>query len=292
MMTLSLAALGRFLAFTIGFAAMICGGAVAAIERTDHALIGGLSGFNIREKTEKPFDVVQLDLREIAQVPNEKYAGPLKFEGRVTQFVYSTKPGVKSSAVEIYRNYVDAVKKVGGKQLNAPPDGKYADRKHVFQLPRAGGQAPALVILYITYDFEYYLTVVEPQAMTQSVKAGDMAREIAADGWATLYINFDTNKSELKEDGEAAVKEIATLLKQQPTLRLSIEGHTDNVGDTQANRKLSQARAEAVLAAVKAQGIDAKRLAAKGQGADIPIADNRKEDGRAKNRRVELVKLP
>lgn len=264
-----------------------------AAEYKDHPLLSGVAGFEISEKSEKPFDAVEIKPADVSQEKGSVYAGPTSFEGRVTRLTYVSKIGVDSSIVEVYRNYVAAIEKLGGRALNTPPKGgSLSYSEHVFQIPRPG-KAPVTVQLKFPYNASrYYLTIIEPQAMVQSVKAGDLAREIATDGWATLYINFDTNKSELKEDGEAAVKEIAVLLKQQPTLRISIEGHTDNVGDAQANRRLSQARAEAVLAAVKAQGIDAKRLAAKGQGADIPIADNRKEDGRAKNRRVELVKLP
>lgn len=262
-----------------------------AANDTDHPLIGGMPAFNIRSKTETPFDAVDLEASEVAQAKGSKYDGPLHFEGRVTRLVYSTKIGARSSVVEVYRNYLAAVQSAGGRSLNTPAKGDYVHKKHVFQLPRSG-LPPAVVLLNIPYDTEYYLTIVEPAAMVQSVKAEDLARELAADGWATLYINFDTNRAELKDDGLAAVKEIARLLNQQPQLRLSIEGHTDNVGEASANRRLSEARAEAVLAAVKAQGIEARRLVAKGQGADIPIADNRKEEGRAKNRRVELGKLP
>lgn len=264
-----------------------------AAEYKDHPLLSGVAGFEISEKSEKPFDAVEIKPADISQAKDKPYSGATSFEGRVTRLTYVSKAGVETGIVEVYRNYVAAIEKLGGHALNTPPKGdSLSYSQHVFQVPRPG-QAPVTVLLKFPYNAaRYYLTIVEPQAMVQSVKAGELAREIAADGWATLYINFDTNKSELKEDGQAAVKEIAALLKQQPTLKLSIEGHTDNVGDAQANRKLSQARAEAVLAAVKAQGIDGKRLAAKGQGADIPIADNRKEEGRAKNRRVELVKLP
>ncbi|MGH8236936.1 MAG: OmpA family protein [Steroidobacteraceae bacterium] len=75
-----------------------------------------------------------------------------------------------------------------------------------------------------------------------------------------------------------------------PTLQLGIEGHTDNVGDAASNKKLSEARAKSVTAAIVASGVETARLSAAGFGQDKPVADNRTEEGRAKNRRVELVK--
>ena len=97
--------------------------------------------------------------------------------------------------------------------------------------------------------------------------------------------------AELKPDGTAAVAQIVALLKQDRSLKLSIEGHTDNVGNAAANKKLSQARADAVMQAVIAGGTSASRLSAKGFGQEVPVADNRTEEGRAKNRRVELVRV-
>ncbi|MCD2340018.1 OmpA family protein [Ideonella azotifigens] len=248
-----------------------------------------MPGYSVRSKDVKSFDAVTLKPSDIVIAKGAKYEGPLAFEGKVTALVYAfSSKSEKRSQVEIYRNYEAAIQKLGGKLLSSPyVDGSYG--WHVFRIEQPN-QAPIAVLLRIPYETRYELTIIEPKAMVQSVQAGQLAKEIADSGFATLYINFDTNQAVLKEDGQAAVKEIAVLLKQQPQLKLSIEGHTDNVGQAADNKKLSQARAEAVLKAVVAQGIDGKRLAAVGRGQEVPVADNRNEAGRAKNRRVELVK--
>lgn len=136
--------------------------------------------------------------------------------------------------------------------------------------------------------------VVEEKAMQQSVTlvtADAMRTELAANGHIPLYINFDTDKATLRADGMPAIDEIATLLKNDPTLKLSIEGHTDNSGIATRNLELSRQRADAVVRTLVAGGIDAARLQAAGRGAEKPLAGNKEEAGRAKNRRVELVKI-
>jgi OOP family OmpA-OmpF porin len=136
--------------------------------------------------------------------------------------------------------------------------------------------------------------VVEEKVMQQSVTlvtANTMRTELAAKGHIPLYINFDTDKATIRADGKPAVDEITTLLKNDATLKLSIEGHTDNSGDAKHNLDLSRQRADAVVQQLVASGIDASRLKSAGRGAATPLADNKDDAGRAKNRRVELVKL-
>ena len=137
----------------------------------------------------------------------------------------------------------------------------------------------------------YKLVIVEVAAMQQVVSANQLLDELNRNGFIALYINFDTGKAELKADGQATVAEIVSMLKAAPALRLAIEGHTDSQGQAEANKLLSEQRAQSVMNAIVAAGIEAQRLTAAGFGQERPVADNRSEEGRAKNRRVELVKL-
>ncbi|MFZ1615620.1 MAG: OmpA family protein, partial [Holophaga sp.] len=104
-------------------------------------------------------------------------------------------------------------------------------------------------------------------------------------------ITFDTGKADIKPSSEPALTEIAKLLKGQPALKLHVVGHTDNVAGLDLNLKLSKARAEAVVQALTTKhGIASNRLIPHGVGPVAPVASNDAEAGRAKNRRVELVK--
>jgi len=137
-----------------------------------------------------------------------------------------------------------------------------------------------------------YVSVLEQQSMAyKMIDAGKMAKSISETGRIALYgIHFDSDKADIKSESNQTIQEIARLLKQDPKLKLVIVGHTDNQGGLDHNMKLSKRRAMAVRdALVKQHGIVAARLSAWGAGYLAPVASNRSEDGRAKNRRVELV---
>ncbi|ANE53645.1 flagellar motor protein MotB [Flavisolibacter tropicus] len=101
-------------------------------------------------------------------------------------------------------------------------------------------------------------------------------------------IFFDFNKYELKPESQIELDKVVQLLQDNPTVKIQIEGHTDNIGNAADNLKLSENRAKAAIAYISSKGIDPKRLASKGFGATKPIADNKIEEGRAQNRRTEL----
>ncbi|HEX6729603.1 MAG TPA: OmpA family protein [Pyrinomonadaceae bacterium] len=139
----------------------------------------------------------------------------------------------------------------------------------------------------------YYLTVVEKKALevkASLLPAEELKKELDAKGHVALYINFDFNKADIKPDSKPIIREVVKLMKSNPSLSLKVEGHTDDVGTPDYNKNLSDARAKSVVAALKAEGIDAGRLDAVGYGEEKPIADNLSDAGRAQNRRVELVK--
>ena len=101
-------------------------------------------------------------------------------------------------------------------------------------------------------------------------------------------LNFETDSARLREDSQEQLRNIASILKAYPQVRAKIGGYTDNSGDPGANRRLSEARAMAVMNTLKDNGIAADRLEAEGYGDQHPIADNSTPDGRARNRRVAI----
>ncbi len=136
--------------------------------------------------------------------------------------------------------------------------------------------------------------IVEMESFKQTIEkitANDILDDINNKGYATLHINFDTGKSRIKADSYGVINEIAKMMKANTDLKISIEGHTDNTGDEISNMKLSKNRAKSVLIALIDEDIDESRLKSEGFGQIKPIEDNSTEEGKAKNRRVELRKI-
>jgi OmpA-OmpF porin, OOP family len=214
-------------------------------------------------------------------------------EGDTTTIRYFHNSAEKQpSPLQLIRNYQNAVKAIGGAVLyeRLPTEGDGGET--TLKVTTGGKDVWFKLVpeIFSAPTQSYLLVVTEVAAMAQVVSAKELLDELNANGFITLYINFDTGKADLKTDGLATVKEIAAMLKSSAALKLAVEGHTDNVGDAAANKKLSEARAKSVMNAIVAAGIDATRLSAAGYGQEKPVADNRTEAGRAKNRRVELVK--
>jgi len=237
-------------------------------------------------------------------------------EGKVfhDRFQLSNPEQREYSAIEFQRNYADAVAALGGVEVsrvqythdvNEAFGGRDAVDKHYTgtcasdgcenhtYLIRQGGKEYWIQVSTGAIPLHGEVVVLERQAMTSKLAfldAAAMKKKLDADGRVALYINFDHDKATLRPDAAPVIDEIGKLLRSDSALKLSIDGHTDNTGTAARNRELSRQRADAVVAAVVGEGIDAARLSAQGFGADKPLASNSDESGRAKNRRVELVK--
>ena len=240
----------------------------------DHPLLSRMKGFLIGS-CESNFDAVEFYVGE------DKAQ---KVEGQKTRISYHLMDGAAApSELQILRNYANAVKAIGGTVVYQ------TDIYICLKVVREASQV-WVAVEPANSGTVYDLTILEVGEMAQEVTAGDMLAALNKDGRIALSIHFDTGKATIKPESQKIVAEIAALLKGNPGLQVSIEGHTDNTGTPQGNKTLSDDRAKAVVAAVVAQGVEASRLAAVGWGQDKPIADNATDEGRAKNRRVEVVK--
>lgn len=209
-------------------------------------------------------------------------------EGRYTEIMYAKNEETKSpSPMQVLRNFENAIRKIGGTVTDNSEDGQL-----YLKLARDGAE----IWLHIDMNIpeQYLLRMVEKGTMKQEIEADAAAlgTSIRNEGRIAVYgIQFDTGKSDIKPASEATLQEIAKMLRAQPALKLHVVGHTDNVASLDLNLKLSKARAEAVVQALTSRlGIATGRLIPHGVGPVAPIASNDSEAGRAKNRRVELVK--
>jgi outer membrane protein OmpA-like peptidoglycan-associated protein len=140
-----------------------------------------------------------------------------------------------------------------------------------------------------------YVAVLESKAMDTDkiafLDASAMQKSLDATGRVSLYgIYFDTDKDTLKPESKPTLDEIGKLMQANPELHLQVVGHTDSTGGDAHNKDLSNRRAASVMRALTQAGIAPDRFSARGAGASEPVAPNDTEAGRAKNRRVELVK--
>jgi outer membrane protein OmpA-like peptidoglycan-associated protein len=204
---------------------------------------------------------------------------------RVTyRYVLDRSTGGGPSALQIRRNYQNAAARLGGKVLHEDTS------RSTILITKGGTETWVEVAARVGY--EYQLTIVERQVMGQDVLAN---AEVFKTGLAQTGhvevpgIFFDTAKSDIKPESEAALKEVVKLLQADPALKVWVVGHTDNTGAEDMNVTLSQARAAAVVKALVGMGIAPARLGSHGAGPYAPVAENKTDEGRAKNRRVELV---
>ncbi len=274
----------------------------------DHPLISRYPGSIITDYSAREFDEYTLPL---GKVQDGQWAKSQHLEGKLTRIHYEIPQ--QRSTLEVFRNYTEALQKAGFQTLFSCSSGDQCGGGTVGDVGWCAGCSPRhlaaklsrpegdmYMSLHIEQDnsnvpAQVQLDVIETKAMQSglvAVNAESLAGDITRTGHASVYgIYFDTGKADVKPESEATLKEIAKLLQQSPQLKLYVVGHTDNVGNLASNMDLSQRRADAVLNALTTKnGVAAARLHAVGDGPTSPVASNDSEEGRAKNRRVELVK--
>jgi outer membrane protein OmpA-like peptidoglycan-associated protein len=206
-------------------------------------------------------------------------------EGKIEKIHYTCSG---KSALQVRRNAEQALR-AAGYML----DFTGYDVPEHYVTAHKGPQWVAVVASEMTGDSSYNVTTVLTQAMQQEMTsdASAWAEEINKSGRVAVYgIEFDTGKATLKPESQKVLGDVLSLLQAQPDWKMKIEGHTDSTGTKAGNLTLSQQRAAAVVAWLAENGIAHERLTAIGLGDTKPIADNATDEGRAHNRRVELVK--
>jgi outer membrane protein OmpA-like peptidoglycan-associated protein len=248
----------------------------------DHPLVTRLSGYRIYSCKAAEFEAAQF----YADARNNQAT----VEGRLAEVQYSLEEGrTPPSPLQIARNYEAALSKIGGKVVSSFEDG--GGQIATVRLARDGKEYWVEVMSY--NPEQYKVRVLEKGGMAQEVVADAAALRagLAAAGHVEVPgILFDTGKSTLKPESDRALGELARLLAADPGLRAYVVGHTDNAGALPSNLTLSGARADAVVKALVSRfKVDPRRLAPFGAGPYAPVASNATDDGKARNRRVELV---
>jgi outer membrane protein OmpA-like peptidoglycan-associated protein len=251
----------------------------------DHPRFSGMPSYEISNRDEQDFGAAEF---EIGGGQPQKHV-----EGKYWKIDYALKEGSrKSGPLQIGRNYTALLLAKGGKKIVEQLDAGGGTTTGT--MPIGNGRSLWLQVDVNNSGESYALTIVEEGDMKQDVEftAGDLAEALKTKGSIAIRnILFDTGKATIKPESAGALAIIADVLKADEALEIEIQGHTDNAGTAAANLKLSQDRAAAVKAHLVATGgIAAARLTTAGLGDTKPVADNTTDEGRAQNRRVELVK--
>ena len=313
-------------ACTLTFAALSLGLAASATAQdvagsADHPAVARLKGSTIRAQTRQNFDAYGVPLGP-ADKSEKRFKKEEEVEGKVTKTLYQAPAG--SSPLAVFRSYESALKQNSfevlyscmGKQCSVEGSlqntlgysstylyalgGHSLDDPDSYLLSARQASSNTYVVVMASHIWNdpassfYHVTVVDVKPLESglvTINAQALANDIRTTGHASVYgIYFDTGKADVKPESDATLGEIAKLLASNPQLKLHVVGHTDNVGALAANMGLSKQRADAVVLVLSTKyHVNPARLQAGGAGPLSPVTTNRTDEGRSKNRRVELV---
>lgn len=262
------------------------------------------------------YTAAKAETREFARFPFRVDGKDHWIEGRFHSAAFTAEPGKTFSAFEVQKNFDTVIGQLGGRKV---ADGRLPTEvvkawgaeitdgfksgvdPAAYRYPEANSTVWVIrrgdgnIWVYLTANDTRGGYVVGREAALSPtstlIGAASLKQAIDAAGKVAVQVNFATDRSDILPESQPQVDEIVQLLKADPALRLAINGHTDDTGTAAHNQALSEARARSVVAALVAKGIPAESLKPAGIGNSQPIADNASEAGKARNRRVELVKL-
>ncbi|MGR3811912.1 OmpA family protein [Jiulongibacter sp. NS-SX5] len=278
----------------------------------DHPLIPRFGQSRIYDYEKVSFDRYNLatgKTTDYTQLSSKK-----TIEGEITKIYYTISTS-DATTFEIYRNYMNALKAKNAEILFECMDnscGKYfldaLSKDASFLIPAYYGEKFGYIAGKFSKDGKtYFVTVfagyglgeqgyeihvIETEDMEQKIDLDGIEAALNEEGKVSLYgILFETGSATLKSESYTEIALVADYLKRNPTEKVYVVGHTDNTGGFDSNMSLSEKRAQSVLEALQSKhGIQSSRLKAAGVGPVAPVSTNSTEEGRTKNRRVELVR--
>src|SRR5690554_4995102 len=219
---------------------------------------------------------------------------PKPMEGNVTEITYrydAEAGATLPSRSQVVKNYEDAIVKMGGQKIysNTKEDAKW--RGGTFKIEKNQNIYWVGVYNMINDPVDQFrLIVVEQDKMMVALEKNDMFEQIDSGEAVILNFNFEPETAKLQRDSMRFIYDIFGMMKRNPGLKITIEGHTDTMGSKESSMALSESRAESVKSALVSKGISSDRISTKGYGSSKPVSDNKSEEGRAKNRRMEIKK--
>ena len=270
---------------TIAVTLFLCIFAISAASAQNNncpTLFSALTNHTVKECQTKEFEKLEVSKKEKTGVKTETKQG----EYVKVAYAFAGNFNERPSEAQIYQNYVNAITKAGGEVLHNGGNGVYGKLKK-------GGDIYWIKI-YTDGSSWYWYETIREAPMRQDVvpTAAEINNSLKDDGKVLFYgIYFDTDKSNLKSESTPTLQAMAAFLKENPAVNIYIVGHTDNSGTLEHNLTLSKERANAVVNELSTKyAINKTRLVPQGVASLAPVASNDTEAGKAKNRRVEMVK--
>lgn len=236
----------------------------------DHPVLPRIPGFSIFDYTVQNFGAYKFC---------DENGENIMIDGMLTSYYYECDCDIDPK--KIINTLGAAVISRGGKVYGDGPNQRWmvlhSDKKVIW------------IDLYAE-DFYYTLNIIERGEMISEITVESFISDLDSNGKAVIYLNFDRDMCLIKEECKPVISMIADALNSLPSINISIEAHTDDIGRGDDNLLLSANRATALANALVEAGIDATRLETKGFGEDFPVAGNDTVEGRALNNRIEIIK--